>query len=205
MRADTSKPRASAVRNAAPSKCSRWHTASAAGSTVPLACDPVSGSHSNAPMRTPLARAARETSVCQPWLMTAASGVPPRAWTTARMRWAHGWTEPTKAAPKVSRTAILQLSTRRRGRSVNLVCATKRASVRVSFMAPWSAPISSAQAFLLAQALDCLQLKQRFLIFRSAEVALDADEVRSEEHTSELQSLAYLVCRLLLEKKKKNI
>src|SRR6266404_5543614 len=32
-----------------------------------------------------------------------------------------------------------------------------------------------------------------------------ADDMRrSEEHTSELQSLAYLVCRLLLEKKKKN-
>src|SRR2546425_12113282 len=29
-------------------------------------------------------------------------------------------------------------------------------------------------------------------------------EQRSEEHTSELQSLAYLVCRLLLEKKKKS-
>src|SRR2546423_2801195 len=29
--------------------------------------------------------------------------------------------------------------------------------------------------------------------------------IRSEEHTSELQSLAYLVCRLLLEKKKKSI
>src|SRR2546425_3665256 len=29
------------------------------------------------------------------------------------------------------------------------------------------------------------------------------DAARSEEHTSELQSLAYLVCRLLLEKKKK--
>src|SRR5205823_12838465 len=27
-------------------------------------------------------------------------------------------------------------------------------------------------------------------------------DIRSEEHTSELQSLAYLVCRLLLEKKK---
>src|SRR2546425_9509999 len=37
-------------------------------------------------------------------------------------------------------------------------------------------------------------------IFRSI-VALI---VRSEEHTSELQSLAYLVCRLLLEKKKNN-
>src|SRR5205823_14810371 len=30
-----------------------------------------------------------------------------------------------------------------------------------------------------------------------------AQRIRSEEHTSELQSLAYLVCRLLLEKKKK--
>src|SRR3712207_7914404 len=30
-------------------------------------------------------------------------------------------------------------------------------------------------------------------------------EDRSEEHTSELQSRQYLVCRLLLEKKKKNI
>src|SRR5712672_4145552 len=32
-----------------------------------------------------------------------------------------------------------------------------------------------------------------------------SESSRSEEHTSELQSLAYLVCRLLLEKKKKNI
>src|SRR2546425_3058126 len=35
-------------------------------------------------------------------------------------------------------------------------------------------------------------------------VTLDkSGKYRSEEHTSELQSLAYLVCRLLLEKKKK--
>src|SRR5687767_15279367 len=32
----------------------------------------------------------------------------------------------------------------------------------------------------------------------------DRRQPRSEEHTSELQSLAYLVCRLLLEKKKNN-
>src|SRR2546425_9746212 len=31
---------------------------------------------------------------------------------------------------------------------------------------------------------------------------MDSFRTRSEEHTSELQSLAYLVCRLLLEKKK---
>src|SRR5262245_63424497 len=31
-----------------------------------------------------------------------------------------------------------------------------------------------------------------------------ANHLRSEEHTSELQSLRHLVCRLLLEKKKRN-
>src|SRR2546425_4490310 len=35
-------------------------------------------------------------------------------------------------------------------------------------------------------------------------LSLDGVSQRSEEHTSELQSLAYLVCRLLLEKKKYN-
>src|SRR3712207_7456518 len=34
---------------------------------------------------------------------------------------------------------------------------------------------------------------------------LTTKSARSEEHTSELQSRQYLVCRLLLEKKKKNI
>src|SRR2546425_2300005 len=34
-------------------------------------------------------------------------------------------------------------------------------------------------------------------------LSFQRDVQRSEEHTSELQSLAYLVCRLLLEKKKK--
>src|SRR5205085_7842937 len=34
---------------------------------------------------------------------------------------------------------------------------------------------------------------------------LDDERIRSEEHTSELQSQSNLVCRLLLEKKKKKI
>src|SRR5687767_15567077 len=38
---------------------------------------------------------------------------------------------------------------------------------------------------------------------RGLNVTVPHKEARSEEHTSELQSLAYLVCRLLLEKKKK--
>src|SRR3712207_8013725 len=41
---------------------------------------------------------------------------------------------------------------------------------------------------------------------RQAVVLLQAEvEVRSEEHTSELQSRQYLVCRLLLEKKKEKL
>src|SRR5687767_15535367 len=40
-------------------------------------------------------------------------------------------------------------------------------------------------------------------VVRPQDVGVGAGQVRrSEEHTSELQSLAYLVCRLLLEKKK---
>src|SRR3712207_7425012 len=39
---------------------------------------------------------------------------------------------------------------------------------------------------------------------RAAAAQNDAFKARSEEHTSELQSRQYLVCRLLLEKKKKN-
>src|SRR2546430_6738792 len=38
---------------------------------------------------------------------------------------------------------------------------------------------------------------------RSSSVSREALEARSEEHTSELQSQSNLVCRLLLEKKKK--
>src|SRR3712207_7276416 len=51
----------------------------------------------------------------------------------------------------------------------------------------------------------------RVLVAGRVLVEADGDDhriharTRSEEHTSELQSRQYLVCRLLLEKKKKNI
>src|SRR5687767_15461637 len=46
---------------------------------------------------------------------------------------------------------------------------------------------------------------RRFIELEQEQIAdrgLRSFDLRSEEHTSELQSLAYLVCRLLLEKKK---
>src|SRR2546425_9423918 len=48
----------------------------------------------------------------------------------------------------------------------------------------------------LREGLDAMELTTQFAVAPAARAA------RSEEHTSELQSLAYLVCRLLLEKKK---
>src|SRR5690242_21462416 len=45
-------------------------------------------------------------------------------------------------------------------------------------------------------------LLEGFIKYLTVRVA-DQQEVRSEEHTSELQSHVNLVCRLLLEKKKK--
>src|SRR5205823_6915172 len=46
-------------------------------------------------------------------------------------------------------------------------------------------------------------VQQRHAGERGSRYGQGARGRRSEEHTSELQSLAYLVCRLLLEKKKK--
>src|SRR2546425_2920765 len=70
---------------------------------------------------------------------------------------------------------------------------------------------SAALVLLLASALASLSTAQRKPMPRveleDSDVILRRQEwfyrqrTRSEEHTSELQSLAYLVCRLLLEKK----
>src|SRR2546425_7493102 len=43
---------------------------------------------------------------------------------------------------------------------------------------------------------------QQGFLHLAPEAFVGREKERSEEHTSELQSLAYLVCRLLLEKKK---
>src|SRR5256885_6291873 len=57
----------------------------------------------------------------------------------------------------------------------------------------------------LGSALDSfLPSKTKNFIYCPAEFSIaDSSAVRSEEHTSELQSPCNLVCRLLLEKKKK--
>src|SRR2546425_8903016 len=51
--------------------------------------------------------------------------------------------------------------------------------------------------------LDIRSASERAAVLTRQLLTFSRQQVRSEEHTSELQSLAYLVCRLLLEKKKK--
>src|SRR3712207_7063143 len=51
-------------------------------------------------------------------------------------------------------------------------------------------------------ALAARKLEDKLQTFSVAFQNAELDESRSEEHTSELQSRQYLVCRLLLEKKK---
>src|SRR3712207_6919064 len=65
-------------------------------------------------------------------------------------------------------------------------------------------PIFGAE-FILMQAVTGLRVDgpDRVLTLSDGTVVRASAVVRSEEHTSELQSRQYLVCRLLLEKKKK--
>src|SRR2546422_4382630 len=60
-------------------------------------------------------------------------------------------------------------------------------------------PIFSAEGFNLDQYQDEYRLRVLDLV----NLKVEGKEIRSEEHTSELQSRLHLVCRLLLEKKKK--
>src|SRR5687767_15420660 len=55
----------------------------------------------------------------------------------------------------------------------------------------------------VGQALARVELDHLVEVGDAPRVVSEQELDRSEEHTSELQSLAYLVCRLLLEKKKK--
>src|SRR2546425_2340328 len=69
-------------------------------------------------------------------------------------------------------------------------------------------PISAVSAGSKPRLLDTIGIAVPAAPERLTEMNIETattrpKDTRSEEHTSELQSLAYLVCRLLLEKKKK--
>src|SRR3712207_8832998 len=67
-----------------------------------------------------------------------------------------------------------------------------------STLFPYTTLFRSAEQSFIVDFLRENPNEQTFYAFR----VTDGTEPRSEEHTSELQSRQYLVCRLLLEKKK---
>src|SRR5262245_65364601 len=69
--------------------------------------------------------------------------------------------------------------------------------------APDKAGELAARTAALHQEID-EGLAGRGQLLAAAQQDARVDRRRSEEHTSELQSLRHLVCRLLLEKKKRN-
>src|SRR5258707_1837377 len=69
-----------------------------------------------------------------------------------------------------------------------------------SLQSDWQAELD----WLLAQWTPVFRAQRDSLVDQVIDRADSPVRLRSEEHTSELQSRQYLVCRLLLEKKKKN-
>src|SRR2546425_7096746 len=78
---------------------------------------------------------------------------------------------------------------------------TARARLRANFLAARAE--NKRQLIEYLQAHPCIDCGETDIIVLEFDHVRDKRDNRSEEHTSELQSLAYLVCRLLLEKKKK--
>src|SRR3712207_8119976 len=67
-----------------------------------------------------------------------------------------------------------------------------------------SGALSGTQEYMATEKLYELHHERDFdLVVVDTPPSRNALDFRSEEHTSELQSRQYLVCRLLLEKKKK--
>src|SRR5262249_59598667 len=83
---------------------------------------------------------------------------------------------------------------------ISTLFPTRRSSDLDPIQTVWRSPAGSAAPRTKRFALKS---NERFSVETGNRAT--AGSIRSEEHTSELQSLTNLVCRLLLEKKKNNI
>src|SRR2546426_8903979 len=72
-----------------------------------------------------------------------------------------------------------------------------------STLFPYTTLFRSGAANIMAR--PTVRILSRYLLRQHLAPQVAAEDARSEEHTSELQSPCNLVCRLLLEKKKKTI
>src|SRR5687768_17686640 len=94
---------------------------------------------------------------------------------------------------------------RERGQEVARLVESNRSGVAIDAIGGCPADIAAPLSHVVERPRQILVLPGRQLIAahrRSASGIEQLTAVRSEEHTSELQSRLHLVCRLLLEKKK---
>src|SRR3712207_7835462 len=75
----------------------------------------------------------------------------------------------------------------------------------LSALKPRDPGLSSSVYAANGQRLGFIQANELRIPVKPEDLPESLKQARSEEHTSELQSRQYLVCRLLLEKKKKKI
>src|SRR3712207_6975850 len=90
---------------------------------------------------------------------------------------------------------------------VSTRCGFRAKARQMRQTAVWLRPVARASERVL-QCVASAGAASRVVVTArstcSSVILRDAPLLRSEEHTSELQSRQYLVCRLLLEKKKKH-
>src|SRR2546429_3265074 len=74
-----------------------------------------------------------------------------------------------------------------------------------STLFPYTTLFRSGKCGVAIDSLEDMEILFNGIDLEKTTVSMTLNRIRSEEHTSELQSRLHLVCRLLLEKKKKNI
>src|SRR2546425_3636201 len=110
------------------------------------------------------------------------------------------------SAPAKSRTPSAFLTAMRRTASGRMRLRWSMAERRASTMRSSTVPDLASALIVQRLQLSPLATGKGILVCAPVDVNLAEERgatpsfLRSEEHTSELQSLAYLVCRLLLEK-----
>src|SRR2546429_3775571 len=111
----------------------------------------------------------------------------------------------TRSAPATRRTSGLPKPTENRSTLKPSLLATQKwpNSCTVTSRLTATTNHSAYQMRFMRERPSVTQLLSRRAARRSAHVPAVCLAHRSEEHTSELQSRLHLVCRLLLEKKKK--
>src|SRR2546430_8714069 len=121
---------------------------------------------------------------------------------------------PWDAAQKVVADKLADLRSAAKGQAIALVTQLETSSLG-ALLDKWTQALGTRPRVTFEPfAYEALRAANRitfgrdaipYFAFEDAEVVLSfgADFLRSEEHTSELQSQSNLVCRLLLEKKKK--